>query len=148
MKAAASQSEEGEITPPVHLEFIQNQLENPGASAALEIEQYHRALFLHHHAVEWEHARQKAQTHAQRLAFLEARLQETELSLSDRPGLIPVTFDNREDTAPNPPWNAWDLFMFALCSIGIVCLIAFGVSNISFNLLESGFITFRENPLR
>jgi hypothetical protein len=38
--------------------------------------------------------------------------------------------------------------MFAICGLGIVCLIAFGVSNISFNLLESGFITFRENPLR
>jgi hypothetical protein len=56
--------------------------------------------------------------------------------------------DGREDTAPSPPWNAWELFMFALCCLGIVCLIAFGVSNISFNLLESGFITFRENPIR
>jgi len=38
--------------------------------------------------------------------------------------------------------------MFVICAAGIVCLIAFGVSNISFNLLESGFITFRENPIR
>jgi len=56
--------------------------------------------------------------------------------------------DGREDTVPSPPWNAWELFMFAICCLGIVCLISFGVSNISFNLLESGFITFRENPLR
>jgi hypothetical protein len=150
MNAAASKPNEGGITPPVHLEFIQNQLENPGASAAavVEIEQYHRALFLHHHAVEWEQARQKARTHAERLAFLEGRLKETELRLSERPGLVPVMVDGREDTAPSPPWNAWELFMFALCCLGIVCLIAFGVSNISFNLLESGFITFRENPIR
>ena len=136
--------------PPVHLEFIQNQLENPGASAAatVEIEQYHRALFLHHHAVDWEQSRQKARTHAERLAFLEGRLKDTEIRLSERPRLVPVMVDGREDTAPNPPWNAWGLFMFALCCLGIVCLIAFGVSNISFNLLESGFITFRENPLR
>jgi hypothetical protein len=147
---SAIDSNEAGITPPVHLEFIQNQLENPGASAAAasEIEHYHRALFLHHHAVEWEHARQKARTHAERLAFLEGRLKETELRLCERPGLVPVVVDGREDTAPSPPWNAWDIFMFAICCLGIVCLIAFGISNISFNLLESGFITFRENPLR
>jgi hypothetical protein len=103
---------------------------------------------LHHHAVEWEQARQKAHTHAERLAFLEAQLKETALRLSERPGLVPVMIDGREDTAPSPPWNAWELFMFVICCLGIVCLIAFGVSNISFNLLESGFNTFRENPIR
>jgi hypothetical protein len=150
MKAAASKPAEASISPPVHLEFIQNQLENPGASdaAATEIEQYHRALFLHHHAMEWEQARQKARTHADRLTFLEGQLKETDLSLSQRPGLVPILVDGREDTTPNAPWNAWEICMFALCCLGIVCLIAFGVSNISFNLLESGFITFRENPLR
>jgi hypothetical protein len=150
MNAAASKESDGGITPPVHLEFIQNQLENPGASAAavVEIEQYHRALFLHHHAVDWEQARQKARTHAERLAFLEGRLKDMELRLIERPRLVPATVDGREDTAPSPPWNAWELFMFALCGLGILCLIAFGVSNISFNLLESGFITFRENPWR
>ncbi len=150
MITTASKSNEGGITPPVHLEFIQNQLENPGAAAAAaaEIEEYHRALFLHHHAVEWEQVRQKARTHAERLTFLEGRLKETELRLSGRPGLVPVMVDGCEDTVPNPPWNGWDRFMFAICCLGIVCLIAFGVSNISFNLLESGFITFRENPLR
>jgi hypothetical protein len=150
MNAAESKPTEGGITPPVHLEFIQNQLENPGAAvaAAGEIEQYHRALFMHHHAVEWEQARQKARTHAERLAFLEGRLKETELRLSERPGLVPVMVDGREDTAPSPPWNAWDKLMFIICGLGILCLIAFGVSNISFNLLESGFITFRENPIR
>jgi hypothetical protein len=150
MSAVESKSVEGGITPPVHLEFIQNQLENPGAtdSAVVEIEQYHRALFLHHHAVEWEQARQKARTHAERLVFLEGRLKETEMRLSERPRLVPAIVDGHEDTAPNCPWNIWELFMFGVCSLGIVCLIAFGISNISFNLLESGFITFRQNPLR
>ncbi|MGO8699286.1 MAG: hypothetical protein ACLQVY_16390 [Limisphaerales bacterium] len=150
MSTVAPKPNEEGITPPVHLEFIQNQLENPDAStvAVAEIEQYHRALFLHHHAVEWEQARQKARTHAEHLAFLEARLKETELTLSQRSRLVPVMVGGREDTAPNPAWNAWDLFMFSICALGILCLIAFGVSNISFNLLESGFITFRENPLR
>lgn len=150
MKTTASNPDEGGITPPVHLEFIQNQLENPGAvsTAVAEIEEYHRALFLHHHAVEWEQARQSARTHAERLAFLEARLRDTELRLGERQSLIPVVVDGREDSVPNQPWNAWDLFMFAACCLGIVGLIAFGISNISFNLLESGFITFRENPIR
>jgi hypothetical protein len=150
MNAAASKSSEGGITPPVHLEFIQNQLENPGATAGAvaEIEQYHRALFLHHHAVEWEQARQKARTHAERLVFLESQLKDTELRLSERPRLVPAIVEGREDTAPNCPWNGWEMFMFAVCCLGIVCLVAFGISNISFNLLESGFITFRQNPLR
>jgi hypothetical protein len=150
MNTASLKPNEAGITPPVHLEFIQNQLENPAAQTAAvgEIEQYHRALFLHHHAVEWEQARQKARTHADRLAFLEGRLKETELNLTGRPGLVPVMIDGREDTTPSPPWNAWELFMFSICCLGILCLIAFGVSNISFNLLESGFITFRENPWR
>src|SRR5271170_6947003 len=105
MNSAASNRDEGAITPPVHLEFIQNQLENPGASASAtaEIEQYHRALFMHHHATEWEQARQKAQTHAQRLVFLESRLKETELSLHERPRFVPVMVDGHEDTAPSPP---------------------------------------------
>jgi hypothetical protein len=38
--------------------------------------------------------------------------------------------------------------MFVACALGIVCLITFGILNISFNLLESGFVTFRENPFR
>ena len=38
--------------------------------------------------------------------------------------------------------------MFAAGCLGIVCLITFGIWNISFNLLESGLITFRDNPVR
>jgi hypothetical protein len=38
--------------------------------------------------------------------------------------------------------------MFAVCALGIVALITFGVLNISFNLLESGLVTFRQNPFR
>ncbi len=150
MKTDASHPTEGGVTPPVHLEFIQNQLANPESSAVAvnEIEHYHRAIFMHHHAMDWEQARQKAQTHTERLAFLEGRLKDTEVRLRELPGLVPVMVEGREDTAPSAPWNAWDRGMFALCALGIAGLIAFGISNISFNLLESGFITFRENPWR
>jgi len=61
---------------------------------------------------------------------------------------MPVTVDGQEDTQPTCPWNAWDRGMFVACALGILCLITFGVLNISFNLLESGFITFRESPFR
>src|SRR5271167_3327276 len=107
MKAAASNPNEEGVSPPVHLEFIQSQLENPSSSAdaVVEVEQYHRALFMHHHAMDWEQARQKARTHAERLAFLEGRLKETQLRISERPGLVPVMVDGREDSAPSSPWN-------------------------------------------
>jgi len=148
MSAVKPNSNAENITPAVHLEFIQNQLENANGSAPEEIEGYHRALFLHHHAIEWEKHRQQARTHEQRLAFLEGRLKETELRLSERPKLVPATVDGREDLQPSAPWNKWDAAMFVVSALGIVCLMTFGVLNISFNLLESGFITFRENPFR
>ncbi len=148
MSVTTSKSDPGSITPAVHLEFIQNQLENPNGSAPAEIEAYHRALFLHHHAVDWEKCRQQARTHEERLAFLESRLKDTHIRLSERTSLVPVTVDGQEDTYPTAPWNNWDRAMFVACALGIVCLITFGVLNISFNLLESGFVTFRENPFR
>jgi hypothetical protein len=134
--------------PAIHLEFIQNQLENPSASGIEQVEHYHRALFLHHHAVEWEKYRQQARTHEDRVAFLEDQLKTTDLGLSARTRLVPVLVDGQEDIKPTFPWNAWDLLMFAVCCLGIACLITFGIWNISFNLLESGLITFRENPVR
>ena len=134
--------------PAVHLEFIQNHLQHPADSSLESVEQYHRSLFLHHHAVEWEKHRQQARIHEDRIAFLEAQLQSTDLALSARTRLVPVTADGQEDTRPSCPWNTWDVLMFAAGCLGIVCLITFGVWNISFNLLESGLITFRDNPLR
>jgi hypothetical protein len=134
------------IVPAIHLEFIQNQLAN--ATGAESIEQYHRALFLHHHAVEWEKYRQHARIHEGQLTFLEVQLKQTDLELSARTRLVPVTVDGQEDLKPTSPWNAWDALMFGACTVGILCLITFGIWNISFNLLESGLVTFRENPMR
>ncbi|HTL17355.1 MAG TPA: hypothetical protein VL793_08965, partial [Patescibacteria group bacterium] len=94
------------ITPAVHLEFIQNQLDNAAASGE-EIEAYHRSLFLHHHAIEWEKHRQDAKVHEERLSFLEGKLKETQLALSERQKFVPVTVDGREDVVPSQPWNGW-----------------------------------------
>jgi hypothetical protein len=145
MKASASNGQS--IVPAVHLEFIQNHLENPG-SAPEDIEHYHRALFLHQHAVEWEKHRQIAKTHEDQLSFLQDQLKKVDSGIAERNKLVPVTVNGEEDVKPSAPWNAWDLLMFAASSLGVICLITFGVWNISFNLLESGLVTFRENPLR
>ncbi|HKS35830.1 MAG TPA: hypothetical protein VJW76_01485 [Verrucomicrobiae bacterium] len=143
-----SSPETESIVPAVHLEFIQNHLQNPSPAGLESVEQYHRSLFLHHHAVEWEKHRQQARIHEDRIAFLEDQLKNTDLGLSARTRLVPVTVDGQEDTRPSCPWNSWDVLMFGACCLGIVCLITFGIWNISFNLLESGLITFRDNPVR
>src|SRR5215475_4150327 len=143
----ASPSNGLSIVPAVHLEFIQNHLENPG-SAPQEIEHYHRALFLHQHAVEWEKHRQVAKTHEEKLSFLQEQLKKVDSGIAERNKLVPVTVNGEEDIKPSAPWNAWDLLMFAASGLGVICLITFGVWNISFNLLESGLVTFRQNPLR
>jgi len=148
MKTTAPKSNTESIIPAVHLEFIQNELENPEATSLEQVEGYHRALFLHHHAVEWEKYRQQTKTHEDCLAYLEGQLKSTDTVLNSRTKLVPAAVDGQDDTKPTSPWNAWDLLMFVVCSLGIVCLITFGIWNISFNLLESGLIIFRENPIR
>jgi hypothetical protein len=59
-----------------------------------------------------------------------------------------VRANGEPEILPNSPWNLWDRFMFTLAGLGILCLLAFGVLKISFNLLESGLITFVQNPIR
>src|SRR5438034_6216781 len=148
MKTTTSMSNPESIVPAVHLEFIENHLQNPTASGLESVEQYHRSLFLHHHAVEWEKHRQQARIQEDRIAFLEDQLKNTDLGLSARTRLVPVTVDGQEDTRPSCPWNSWDVLMFAAGCLGIVCLITFGIWNISFNLLRSRLMTFRDNPVR
>src|SRR5690349_507576 len=91
------------ITPAVHLEFIQNQLENPGPDTPEQVEQYHRYLFLHQHAPEWERHRQEVKIHQDKLSFLESQLQEIQLRLSERPKLVAARVDGAEDINPNAP---------------------------------------------
>jgi hypothetical protein len=136
------------ISPAVHLEFIQNQAGLPEAESVAAIEAYHRALFLHHHAADLEKYEQQARVHLDRLAHLENRLQETTAKLARLDALVPADLDGEADIRPSMPWNAWDAAMFATAFLGIAGLLLFGVLNISFNLLESGLVTFVENPVR
>jgi hypothetical protein len=136
------------IRPAVHLEFIQIQAGLPEAESVEEIEAYHRALFLHHHAADLEKYEQQARVHQDRLTYLENRLQETTAKLARLDALVPVDLDGEADVKPSMPWNGWDAVMFAAAFLGIAGLLLFGVLNISFNLLESGLVTFVENPVR
>src|SRR5258708_7945494 len=119
MNATATKLGSENITPAVHLEFVQNQLENLTPAASEQIAEYHRALFLHHHAVEWEKYRQEVKTHQDKVSFLESRLNETHLGLRGRAKLVPVRIDGQDDVNPTSPWNSWDLAMFVACSLGI-----------------------------
>src|ERR1041384_6954696 len=100
MKTIKGNSSPESIVPAVHLEFIKNHLQNPTAFGLESVEQYHRSLFLHHHAVEWEKHRQQARIHEDRIAFLEGQLKNTDVELSARSPLVPVTVDGQDDTKP------------------------------------------------
>ncbi len=136
------------ITPSVHLEFIQNQAGLPEDKGLQETEAYHRAIFLHHHAAELETCAQQARIHEDRLVHLELRLKEIHARLAGLDKLVPLTANGQPDILPTAPWTLWDRFMFFLSACAILILLAFGVLNISFNLLESGLVTFLENPVR
>src|SRR5436189_337630 len=148
MSVLAKNGSTGTITPAVHLEFIQNQAGLSEDAGIEEVEGYHRALFLHHHAGDLEKFRQQTHIHENRLAHLETRLQETHTRLASMQKLIPANFDGDADVKPSSPWNFWDRAMFITASLGIASLLVFGILNISFNLLESGLVTFIENPIR
>ncbi len=142
----------GEPSDQVHLEFIRDQAAIADASGGEAVEAYHRSLFLYRNAGEMERWEQQARLHEHRLRGLELRLNEMEGQLSSLPHLLanPLTPQpgDTADRPPSTPWNSWDATMFILAAMGVVGLLVFGIFNISFNLLESGLVTFQENPLR
>jgi hypothetical protein len=68
--------------------------------------------------------------------------------LSQLTKLVAVQVDGEPDIHPTSPWNLWDRTMFLLAFLGVASLLVFGVLNVSFNLLESGLVTFLESPIR
>src|ERR1043165_4250607 len=98
MKALAQQN--GTVTPAVHLEFIQNQAGLPEDRGLAEIEAYHRALLLHHHAREMEMNAQQARIHQDRLDRLETQLKEVSARLIGQDKVVPVAADGQLDTKP------------------------------------------------
>lgn len=148
MNKRPTQSGDEEIASSIHLEFIQNLVEFRDGDGLEEVEAYHRALFLNHYGKDLEHFQQRRRTHEDRLAHLEARLNDTQGKLAGMEKLLPVDVDGEPDVKPSSPWNLWDRGMFIAAFAGIVGLLVFGVLNISFNLLESGIVTFLDHPVR
>ena len=148
MKKTLPTPDAAAIAPSVHIEFIQNQVGLPEAAALEEVEAYHRAVFLHHHAQKLERHAQDQKIHENRLHQLENQLQDVQSKLVGVERLVPVSHNGQPDLEPTAPWNHWDRLMFILSGVGALILMAFGVLNISFNLLESGLVTFVQNPVR
>ena len=147
MKATTHEGN-GTVSPPVHLEFIQNAAGVQDGEGIEGVEAYHRAVFLHHHAKDFEQFHQQGRIHEERVAHLETRLKDAHEKLARTDKLIPVCVDGEADDKPTAPWNIWDRAMFTAALLGIAVLLVFGMLNISFNLLESGLVTFIESPLR
>lgn len=134
--------------PAVHLEFIQNQASLSEEDGLRAVDEYHRAIFMHHYARDFERFQQQGRIHNDRLVHLEARLSELNARLTGQEKLVAVKHEGELDVHPSAPWNIWDRAMFIAALLGVLSLLIFGVLNISFNLLESGLVTFVESPVR
>ncbi len=130
------------------MDYIQNLAVTEGQDGAAAVETYHQAMFLHEHGVELERFKQQEHIHQDRLDHLEQQLTGTRNRLAEVERLEPIENDGELDDQPTTPWNIWDRTMFAMGAIGILAMVVFGIMNISFNLLESGIVTFMEHPIR
>ncbi len=138
------------LTSAIHLEFIRSVVDahETEASGAEAVEAFHRSLFLHRHGRDLERCRQDRRCREERLAGLDARLRHAGTRLDGLDPILPALEDGVADDRPNAPWNGWSRAMFVAATLAVVALLLFGVLNVSFNLLESGIVTFAEHPIR
>lgn len=136
------------LTASINLEYVRNLAHSETPDGAEAVAAFHHSLFMHRHGPDLERFRQQKRITEDRLADLEFRLCETRERLRGETPHVPVSEDGKPDTDPNPPWNLWDGAMFWVAGFGVVSMLVFGVFNISFNLLESGIVTFTEHPIR
>ncbi len=132
----------------IHMDYIRHLADSQSEAGAAEVEAYHRALYVNQCGPDLEQLRHQVQTHEEKLEYLLPRLKKLRNKIKEVDSLIPVKHKGEEDIQPSQPWNIWDRFMFALAGLGILCLVVFGVLNISFNLIESGIVSFSEHPYR
>lgn len=132
----------------INLEYVRNLAQTGGGEGGDAVAEFHRAMFLHQHGPSLERFRQQQRTAEDQLADLESRLDETRARVAGEAPHVPVLEEGTPDTHPSAPWNSWDRTMFWTAAIAVASLLVFGVFNISFNLLESGIITFTEHPIR
>lgn len=148
MSQLPAKTDDNPIASAIHLEFIRTVADSSNGAGIEDVEAFHRALFLNRHGKDLERFQQERRIRQDRLVGLEARLKHTRDRLAGEEHLVPVYEDGRPDTQPTAPWNIWDGTMFVSAALAILCLLIFGIFNISFNLLESGIVTFAENPVR
>lgn len=148
MKTLPIQGRDGPAAPLIHLEFIRGVVESGDPAGAESVDAFHRSLFLHQHGEELARQEQERRGAEERVAVLEGQLRQANLQLADQQKFVPPQPHGTSETQPNPPWNFWSRLMFISAGLSILCLVVFGVFNISFNLLESGIVTFSEHPVR
>lgn len=148
MSELPAKADQPQIGSAIHLEFIRTVVDAGSPTGIEEVEAFHRALFLHEHGKDLERFQQERRIREDRLVALESQLNRTTEKLNGEVKLLPAMEDGQPDTHPNAPWNLWDRTMFTIAGVAVVCLLAFGIFNISFNLLESGIVTFSEHPIR
>jgi len=147
MKTPSTDHEAG-LTTAINLEYVRNVAQAGQESGLEDVAAFHRALFMHEHGRELERFRQQRKTAEDLLADLELRLNDTRERLTGENPHLAVMDEGRPDTQPNAPWSRWDGAMFWMAAAAVLSLLVFGVFNVSFNLLESGIVTFTQNPVR
>ena len=136
------------IASSINLELVRNVADSGSEEGLDTVEAFHKALFLNEHGRELEHCRQQRLLAEDRLRNLESRRAYTRGKLAGEEQLVPVLENGSPDTQPTALWNFWDASMFVVSALGVLCLLLFGVFNVSFNLLESGIVTFADHPIR
>jgi hypothetical protein len=148
MQSSTSSETEVALSAAIHLEYVRNMAQHGSEESIHAVASFHESLFMQKHGKDLERYVQQKKLSEDRLRDLEHRLSETRNRLIGENPHVTVEADGKVDTKPNAPWNLWDLSMFWSAGLAALSLILFGVLNISYNLLESGIITFQNHPLR
>ncbi|HSH14973.1 MAG TPA: hypothetical protein VLD18_02995, partial [Verrucomicrobiae bacterium] len=148
MPTNSTNESETALAAAINLEYVRNLAQAEAADGIEAVAAFHHSLFMHQHGRDLERFRQQKRISEDRLVDLESRLADTRDRLTGENPHVSVTEDGRPDTHPNAPWNLWDATMFWIAALAVTSLLVFGVFNISFNLLESGIVTFTEHPVR
>lgn len=148
MQSSTSTETEVALSAAIHLEYVRNMAQHGSEESIHAVASFHESLFMQKHGKDLERYVQQKKLSEDRLRDLEHRLSETRNRLIGENPHVTVEADGKQDTKPNAPWNLWDLAMFWSAGLAALSLILFGVLNISYNLLESGIVTFQNHPLR
>ena len=134
--------------PPIHLEYIRHLADISDDNGEEQITKYHQAMFTHKHGAELEQLAHQVKHSETRLDGLEPEWRRVTEKVNEIDPILPNQGNATKSEEPPQLWNHWDRWMFVMAGIGVVCLVVFGVLNISFNLIESGLVLFGDHPYR